>query len=85
MPEGRGQLVGGVQGGWFVEVKRGAEGFSEWADLQGLSEDLAADWLRLLPVAADFLLLCRLSQLLPLRPPPPQLMRHKRISSMLAC
>lgn len=56
IPERLMLLVWAGQGAWLAG--RRAKGFEEWVDLQGLSEGLAAEWLRLLPVAAvqgDFL------------------------------
>lgn len=56
IPERQRLLVWAGQGAWLAG--RRAKGFEEWVDLQGLSEGPAADWLRLLPVAAvqgDFL------------------------------
>lgn len=82
IPERRRQLAGAGQWAGPVGMRRRAKGFWEWVELQGMSEGLAADWLRLLPVAAgqrDFLSLSLSSQLLPLHPRH-QLMRQKSIS-----
>lgn len=81
IPERRRQLEGAGQ--WAGPVgmrRRRAKGFWEWVELRGLSEGLAADWLRLLPAAGqgDFLSLSLSSQLLPLHPRH-QLMRQKSL------